>query len=121
MHMSVGVSVSHEQLAASRMRATTRRAALATLLCLLGFFGFWLGAMACYPGGTWLDRTTLGQSFFGNFFCDLAQPISLSGVSNPVGSRLAQLGMLLFAGALAGMFWLVPQHFVPGTRLRSWV
>src|ERR1700709_1744487 len=65
-------------------------APLATLLGLLGFAGFWAGAMACYPGGTWLDRKHAGQSFFGNFFCDLTQPISLSGVANPVGSRLAQ-------------------------------
>ena len=103
------------------MRATGRRAALATLLCLLGFAGSWLGAMALYPGGTWLDPTQMGQSFFGNFFCDLAQPTSLSGVPNPVGSRLAQGAMLLFAGALAGLFWVVPQHFAPTLRARAGV
>ena len=106
---------------AIRERARVRRAALATVLCLLGFAGFWAGAMALYPGGTWLDRAQTGQSFFGNFFCDLTQPVSLSGVANPVGSRLAQCGMLLFAGALGGLFWVVPHHFVAATRLQPWV
>jgi hypothetical protein len=110
-----------DESTANRKRAPAQRAALATLLCLFGFFGFWAGAMALYPGGTWLDRAKLGQSFFANFFCDLAQPVSLSGVANPVGSRLAQAGMLFFAGALAGLFWLVPRHFASESRVGSWV
>jgi hypothetical protein len=106
---------------ATRARASSKRVALATLSCLLGFVGFWAGAMALYPGGTWLDRSHRGESFFANFFCDLAQPVSLSGVANPVGSRLAQFGMLLFAAALGGFFWVLPEHFAPGSRCRSWV
>lgn len=103
--------VGSEVSASSRTRANTRRGARATLLCLLCFAGLWAGAMALYPGGTWRDRTHSGQSFFGNFFCDLTQPVSLSGVANPVGSRLGQCGMIFFAGALLGFFWLVPRHF----------
>jgi len=98
-----------------------KHAAVATLLCLLGFVGFWAAATVLYPGGTWSDRTRVGESFFGNFFCDLTQPISLSGVANPVGSRLAQCGMLLFAGALFGLFWVVPWHFASGSRAQPWV
>ncbi len=117
--MSVGAS--GEGSATNAKQASARRAALATLLCLLGFAGFWAGAMALYPGGTFLDRSQSGQSFFGNFFCDLTQPVSLSGVANPVGSRLAQCGMLFFAGALLGLFWVVPHHFAPDARTRPWV
>jgi hypothetical protein len=113
--------VAGKESVASRKQTTNKRAALGTLLCLLGFAGLWSGAMALYPGGTWLDRAQVGQSFFGNFFCDLTQPVSLSGVANPVGSRLAQSGMLLFAGALAGLFWVVPQHFAPDSRAHRWV
>jgi hypothetical protein len=91
------------------------------LLGLSGFLGFMAAAMALYPGGNWLDRSALGHRFFANFFCDLTQPISLSGVNNPVGSRLAQLGMLFFAVALAGLFWLVPYHFAFGSRVGRWV
>jgi hypothetical protein len=106
---------------ANQKLLTTRRAALATLLCLLGFVAFSAGAMALYPGGTFLDRSKVGQSFLGNFFCDFTQPVSLSGVANPVGSRLAQCGMLFFAGALWGLFWVLPAHFAPGRRLQNWV
>ena len=117
----MSANASGEEAATKREQTRARCAALATLLCLLGFAGFWAGAMALYPGGTFLDRSHVGQSFFGNFFCDLTQPISLSGVANPVGSRLAQCGMLFFAGALLGLFWVVPQHFAPGGRSRPWV
>jgi hypothetical protein len=78
-------------------------------------------AMALYPGGNWLDRSAVGSRFFANFFCDLTQPISLSGVTNPVGSRLAQLGMLFFALALGCLFWLVPYHFALRPRVGRWV
>jgi hypothetical protein len=29
--------------------------------------------------------------------------------------------MVLFAGALAGLFWVVPRHFAPAVRSASWV
>jgi len=76
--------------------------------------------MALYPGGTFRDRSTVGASFFGNFFCDLTQPVSLSGVANPVGSRLAQCGMLFFAAALWGLFWVLPQLFARQSSIRPW-
>lgn len=91
------------------------------LLGLVGFLGFMAASMVLYPGGNWLDRSARGHRFFANFFCDLTQPTSLSGVNNPVGSRLAQLGMLFFAVALAGLFWLVPYHFALGSRVGRWV
>ena len=110
--------VSGEEFTPSRKRTARRHVALATLFCLLGFAGFWTGALVLYPGGTWLDRTSIGASLLGNFLCDLTQPVSLSGVANPVGSRLAQCGMLCFAAALTGILWLVPRHFADGARAR---
>jgi hypothetical protein len=91
------------------------------LCCSSGFVGLEAAAMRLYPGGNWLDPKAPGHRFFANFFCDLTQPVSLSGVNNPVGSRLAQLGMLSFAAALAALFWVVPEHFGPESRARSWV
>jgi hypothetical protein len=102
-------------------KAWARACAAAMLLSLVGFLGLMAAAMALYPGGNWLDRSAVGHHFFANFFCDLTQPISLSGVMNPVGSRLAQLGMLFFAAALAGLFWLVPYHFALHSRVGRWV
>jgi hypothetical protein len=113
---------SAEKFGASPKHTASQRAALVSLLCLFGFVGLWLGALVLYPGGSWLDRSQIGPSFLRNFLCDLTQPISLSGVANPVGSRLAQSGMLCFAGALAGLFWVVPRHFAVGARApsRAW-
>jgi hypothetical protein len=97
------------------------RCALLITLSWLAFFGLFLAAAQLYPGGTWLDPSTRGHHFFANYFCDLTQPTSLSGVTNPLGSRLAQLSMLCFGVALSGFFWLVPSHFGRPTRLGTWV
>ena len=91
------------------------------MLSWLGFIGLFAAAAVVYPGGNWLDRAARGQRFFANYFCDLTQPVSLSGVKNPVGSRLAQLAMLCFALALSGFFWLVPRYFGPNVRAAAWV
>ncbi|HYQ26953.1 MAG TPA: hypothetical protein VER04_07035 [Polyangiaceae bacterium] len=90
---------------------------------MLAFFGLFAAAAWVYPGGNWLEPGARGHRFFANYFCDLTQPVSLSGVNNPLGSRLAQLAMLSFAAALAGFFWLVPRYFRPsaGARARAWV
>jgi hypothetical protein len=102
-------------------KAWARACAAAMLLSLVGFLGLMAAAMVLYPGGNWLDRSAAGHRFFANFFCDLTQPISLSGVSNPVGSRLGQLGMLFFAVALAALFWLLPRLFALRSRAGHWV
>ena len=112
------MSASPETPLRSERRA--RRSAALILLCLLAFVGLEAAAMALYPGGNWLERGAVGHRFFANFFCDLTQPVSLSGVSNPFGSRLAQLGMLCFAVALAVLFWLVPRHFPQHSRAERW-
>jgi hypothetical protein len=101
--------------------AWARPCALLIVLSLGCFWALFAAAAAVYPGGNWLDRAAIGHHFFGNYFCDLTQPVSLSGVSNPLGSRLAQLAMLSFAAAMAGFFWLVPRFFGPNTRGVAWV
>jgi hypothetical protein len=97
------------------------RCALLITLAWLAFFGLFLAAAQLYPGGTWLDRSAQGHHFFANYFCDLTQPTSLSGVKNALGSRFAQLSMLCFGLALSGFFWLVPSYFGRPTWLGAWV
>jgi len=96
--------------------ARQRQCALLIALSLAAFGGLFVAAAALYPGGNWLDPQAPGHRFFANYFCDLTQPVSLSGVSNRLGSRLAQLAMLSFGAALAGFFWLVPLYFGPNAR-----
>ncbi|MET0790744.1 MAG: hypothetical protein ABW061_04425, partial [Polyangiaceae bacterium] len=80
-------------------------------------------AMQLYPGGNWLDPAASGHRFFYNFFCDLTQPVSLSGVDNRLGAGFARVGMWCFALALGGFFWLVPLHFAStvSARVGLWV
>jgi len=101
--------------------AWPRRCALLIALSWLAFLALFAASVAVYPGGNWLDRAAHGHRFFANYFCDLTQPVSLSGVNNPIGSRIAQLAMLFFAVALAGFFWLMPRYFGPKPRAVAWV
>jgi hypothetical protein len=101
--------------------AWERRCALLIACSWLAFSALFAASAAVYPGGNWLDRAAHGHRFLANYFCDLTQPVSLSGVNNPVGSRLAQLAMVCFAAALSGFFALLPRFFRPDARVRAWV
>lgn len=41
-------------------------------------------AMLFYPGGTGVDPTILGNSFFSNYFSDLGGTVSHSGTDNTI-------------------------------------
>lgn len=66
-------------------------------------------SMALYPGGTWMDRHAAGHSFWGNFLCDLQQPLALNGVPNPLGARLAQAGAMALFASCAFVWTLAPR------------
>ena len=100
-----------------------RRCALALLGSWLAFVGFTALSMRLYPGGNWVEPRAAGHRFLYNFFCDLTQPVSLSGVDNRLGSAFARVGMWCFALALGAFFWLVPFLFTGrvSARVRVWV
>lgn len=89
---------------------SARTAAVGVLVLLLAFLGVDAVAMALYPGGTWMDRTTVGHSFWGNFLCDLGHSVALDGRPNPAEPwGRAALWLLLLCG---GAFWMaVPALF----------
>src|SRR5215468_7062172 len=72
-------------------------------------------AAARYPGGTWMDRSTEGHSFWGNFLCDLAHDPAIDGRPHPaaVWGRAAEWMLVL---ALGFFFWIVPALVVPRHR-----
>ena len=71
-------------------------------------------AMRAYPGGTALDPTTVGHSFWLNFLCDLTGDVAVNGAANARGASLARVAMVALAVAL-GCFWLlVPLSFAGG-------
>jgi hypothetical membrane protein len=61
-------------------------------------------AMALYPGGTRLDRGTVGYSFTQNAFSDLGRTVARNGEPNPVSATLFVLGLTPAGLGLAGFF-----------------
>jgi hypothetical protein len=72
-------------------------------------------AASTYPGGTWMDRTTVGHSFWGNFLCDISRDPALDGRPHPDApwGRVAEWTLVL---ALGFFFWVVPALVAPARR-----
>lgn len=118
---AVGECVSNNREVHEQISSRERLYGYSVLICLAAFVGLVGLAMWFYPGGNWIDRRAPGHDFFANYFCDLTQPVSLSGVSNALGARCAKIGMLCFAFALAGFFQILPRYFAQGSALTHWV
>lgn len=75
-------------------------------------------AAALYPGGTWVQRTSSGHSFFGNYLCDLMQARALNGRAAGVGAWVARSGALAMFAAVASFFIQVARLERPSVRSR---
>jgi len=91
----------------------------AVLLVLLGA-GALASAVAAvqYPGGTWMDRSTVGHSFWGNFLCDIARDLALDGRPHP-GARWGRAAEWALVLALGVFFWIAPALVEPLRRRRT--
>ncbi|HEY1906455.1 MAG TPA: hypothetical protein VGG91_10445 [Myxococcaceae bacterium] len=74
-------------------------------------------AAARYPGGTWMDRTTVGHSFWGNFLCDISRNPALDGRPHP-GAPWGRAAEWMLVLALGLFFWIVPA--LVSSRRRGW-
>ena len=95
------------------------RAAGAALLGLLVVGGVASAiAAAEYPGGTWMDSSTVGHSFWGNFLCDIARTPALDGRPHPGApwGRVAEWALVL---ALGLFFVLAPALVDPPSIRKS--
>ena len=90
---------------------------LAAVLLLLLAVGALASAVAAarYPGGTWMDRTTEGHSFWGNFLCDIARDRALDGQPHP-GAAWGRAAEWVLFFALGLFFWVAPALVVPRRR-----
>ncbi|HCN25262.1 MAG TPA: hypothetical protein DIS65_07870 [Candidatus Marinimicrobia bacterium] len=62
-------------------------------------------AMLSYPGGTFLDDTTIGYSFTRNFLSDLGRTLSYPGGVNFLSSQLFNMTLIL-SGVVFANFYL---------------
>jgi len=62
-------------------------------------------AMLSYPGGTFLDDTTVGYSFTRNFLSDLGRTLSYPGEVNFISSQLFNMALIL-SGVVFANFYL---------------
>jgi hypothetical protein len=93
---------------------TTRVAPALILLGLAGFVALTALAAAVYPGGTFCDAGAPRYEFWGNFFCDLTQPVTQRGADNARSRTLAQASFASFSLALIPFWWEL------GGLIRAW-
>ena len=68
-------------------------------------------AMFTYKGGTRLDPTSKGYSFFSNFFSDLGRTISYSGEVNTVSAVIFFITLIGLGLSFLGYFLIIPELF----------
>ena len=87
-----------------------------TMYACVQFVVFTTIAMLLYPGGSGVDRSSRGYSFFNNFFSELGLTVTRNGTPNTpsmvlfiTALTLAGLGLVLFFVGLALIFmvWVV--------------
>ena len=88
----------------SRSTFWSRIAYQIVIACILGFLALTTLGMFIYPGGTNFDKTTVGYSFFTNFFSDLGRTVAHNGTPNGIASPLFALAMTLAGIGLALFF-----------------
>jgi hypothetical protein len=83
---------------------------LAAATCIL-FFLMTALAMLLYPGGTFIDPSTRGYSFFANFFSDLGATRTPSGATNTLSMVLFTSALTIVGFGLAVFFIALTQFF----------
>lgn len=92
---------------------------LASATCIL-FIVMTVLAMCFYPGGTAMDPSTQGYSFFRNFFSDLGMTRTPSGAANVV-SLILFVAALSFVGVGLAIFFIAMRQFFLGSRAGKWL
>ena len=75
-------------------------------------------AMALYPGGTYLNKTTLGYSFFSNFLSDLGTVVAWGGEPNLPAAVIFVLAEVVLVGALIAFFAALLKRLSTGAGKR---
>jgi NAD-dependent dihydropyrimidine dehydrogenase PreA subunit len=90
-----------------------RRVYLLVIACCVQFLVLTLLAMLFYPGGTLYDASTVGYSFFGNFFSELGITLTYTGKSNAVSAVIFTFSLTVFGIGIAAFF--AATQYIVGT------
>ncbi|MHA2100126.1 MAG: hypothetical protein ACW99A_15735, partial [Candidatus Kariarchaeaceae archaeon] len=82
-----------------------------TVIGIIQFLILSIIAMFTYKGGTRLDPTSKGYSFFSNFFSDLGRTISYSGEVNTVSAFIFFITLIGLGLSFLGYFLIIPELF----------
>ena len=75
-------------------------------------------AILSYPGGTYIDHTTIGYSFTRNFLSDLGRTFSFSEEVNFLSAQLFNMSLIL-AGVIFAGFYLHVRKVFSADNLRT--
>src|SRR5437868_12238623 len=88
-----------------------RAIGLATLLAIV--------AIVRYPGGTMLDHSTPGYSFFHNFLSDLGMTVAHDGRPNALGATLFVLSLCIVVAGVGGCLVGLVRLYAASPRSRT--
>jgi len=74
-------------------------------------------ATLLYPGGSQVDKKSIGFSWTNNYWCNLLNENAINGQHNPA-KPIAMTGMFVLCLTLAFFWFLFPRHINLGTKLK---
>ena len=93
------------------------------LLVLTPIFGtlifivLYVAATLLYPGGSQVDKNSVGFSWINNYWCNLLNEIAINGQPNPA-KPVAMTGMFVLCLTLSFFWFLFPRHLNLGRKLK---
>jgi hypothetical protein len=81
------------------------------------FFTLYVIATFLYPGGSQVDKNSIGFSWANNYWCNLLNEIAINGQPNPA-KPVAMTGMFVLCLTLAFFWFLFPRHIKVHRKLK---
>ena len=99
------------------MRSTNRTLLLIPILGIIVFIILYIIATFLYPGGSQVDKNSVGFSWVNNYWCNLLNEKGINGQDNPA-KPVAITAMFIFCLALSYFWYLFPKHIPVSRKLQ---
>ena len=90
---------------------------LTPIFGIIIFIFLYIVATLLYPGGSQIDKNSIGFSWSNNYWCNLLNDISINGKPNPA-KPVAMTGMFVLCLTLAFFWVLFPRHIDFNRKLK---